>query len=245
METSIPEDNPEQNRSLSRYNLLHKRYADVFDFLILSIANMTNMAICTITLFDENDVFVVASNDDSIKKIWPLSRALQVASETGEANKNLFTHSIEKFEIKFYASFPIMDSNGSVMGSLNIFDNKKRVLTIAEKEILEKAIQQINRWIASKAKEQRLKKHDILFQLSNDLIGITTFEGEFIKLNSAFSMTMGWSDIEFQHSPFINFMHPDDYEKTVKVMRQLRAGKSINNFTNRYITKYNNIKYIE
>lgn len=245
MKTLNPKDNLEQKRLLKKFNTLKKRYADVFDFLIFSVSTMTDMPICTITLFEGNEVFVIATNDNSIEKIWPLSPAIKIESNNKVATLNLSPHSVEKFDIKFYKSFPILDPDSNILGSLNIFDDKERLLTDSENEILARSIKQINRWVASKAKEQRLKKHDNLFQLSNDLIGISTFEGTFIRLNPAFSKTLGWTDTELMESPFITFIHPEDVQETIDVLKKLRRGKSVVNFTNRYKTKNDGIKWIE
>lgn len=154
MKTLNPKDNLEQKRLLKKFNTLKKRYADVFDFLIFSVSTMTDMPICTITLFEGNEVFVIATNDNSIEKIWPLSPAIKIESNNKVATLNLSPHSVEKFDIKFYKSFPILDPDSNILGSLNIFDDKERLLTDSENEILARSIKQINRWVASKAKEQ-------------------------------------------------------------------------------------------
>ncbi len=245
MEQLNPKDRPEENRSIARYNTLQERYADVFDFLTFSVAQMTDMALCTITMFDNDKAFVVASNDDSIKKIWPLDKTLQIDSERSNSFLKQVPHSTEGVEVKFYKSLPIFDSSGTILGSLNIFDDKERVLTDSENKILERTIEQINKWVASKEKERRLKKHNRLFEFSNDLIGITTFEGSFIKINPAFSETLGWTDAEFMDNRFFHFIYEEDIDKTREIMKTLAEGKSIRNFTNRYYTKNNGIKWME
>lgn len=238
-----PENITEQNLSLNNSNTLKERYADVFDYLVFSISEIIGLATCTITLFDEDEAFVVATSDDSIEKTRPLSSAQKDILEKNKKLK-LAPHTVEKFEVKFYKSLPIID-NEIVLGNLNIFDDKERVLTDFENEFLQKSIQQIKRWIVSKGKELRLEKHDNLFQLSNDLIGICTFEGSFVKLNPAFSNTLGWTSEEFMESPFINFILEEDVKETTIVMQKLIRGRSVVNFTNRYNTKNDGIKWIE
>lgn len=245
METNDSKYSEVENRSVTRLETLNERYTDIFEFLIFSVSNMLDMPICTITIFDENEVFIVASNDTSIEKIWPLSSKIKIDSKTNGTTLNMSPHSIEKFEVKFFESFPILDSEGNLIGSLNIFDEKERILTDTENNILERSIQQVNRWVISKEKERRLKKYDNLFHLSNDLIGITTFDGNFVKLNPAFNKILGWTDEELMQSLFFNFIHPDDVDATLAIMRQLSQGKPVVNFTNRYYTKNNGIKWIE
>lgn len=245
MKTLTPKDSPEQKQSIKRLTTLNKRYANVFDFLIFSVSQMLDMPICTITLFDEDEVFVVATNDDSVGKIRPLSAAIKTNLESKDKVLNLAPHTVDKFEVKFHELLPIFDSNGIVLGSLNIFDDKERILIDSENKFLEESIKQISRWIVGKEKEERLSMNENLFPLSNDLIGIATFEGVFVKLNPAFSKILGWSNEELMESTFINFLHPDDVEKTIEALENLRMGKSVINFTNRYITKHTGSKWIE
>lgn len=245
MKTNNSKYNQEENPSINRLNTLNERYADVFDFLIFSVSTMIDMARCTITLFDGKEVFVVASNDNSIDKIWPLSPNMHINSETNGSTLNIPPHTIKKFEVKFSKSMPILDSEGKVLGSLNIFDDKERVLTETENKILRRSIQQVYKWVISKEKEQRLDRHDNLFQLSSDLIGIANFDGKYTKLNPAFSIALGRTEEELMDSPFIKYVHPEDIEETEVTMNKLYAGNSIHNFTNRYITEHNEIKWIE
>ncbi|MCM4167645.1 PAS domain-containing sensor histidine kinase [Arenibacter sp. H213] len=206
---------------------------------------MIGAPLCTITFFEGNEVFVVATNDASIEKIWPLTAALKLNIERKDNLLNLSPHPADKFEVKFYKCLPILDVNGLILGSLNIIDDKERDLTEFENNFLEKSIKQICRWVISKEKEYLLAKHDNLFELSNDLIGIVTFEGCFIKLNPSFSKTLGWSNKELLASPFTQFILKDDVKKTVRVMQNLMKGQSVINFTNRYKTKDGGIKWIE
>ncbi len=240
-----PKDSLEPNESINRLNALKKRYADVFDYLLFSVSEMVDIALCTITIVYEDEVFIVASTDSTIEKIWPLRVSTISNLEKKEKTLAMAPHTVESFEVKYYDSLPILDSSGLVLGSLNLFDNKERVLTKTENNFLEKSVLQINRWVISKEKEQRLRKHDTLFQLSNDLIGIANFEGVFIKLNPSFSKTLGWTSEELMESQFTDFIHEDDVEETVNIMQKLTTGRSVVNFTNRYKTKDGGIKWIE
>ena len=245
MEKLNPQDHFEEQESLDRYQTLHARYADVFDYLIFSVAQMTQMAACTISLAEKNKVYIIASNDNAIKRIWPINHSKNSVAEKNTNYTIGAPHPIEKFQVKFFDSFSILNSSGTVIGSLNIFDDKERTLTDAENQILERTIKQINRWVASKEKEQGLNRHNSLFQFSNDLIGIATFEGVFISINPAFSETLGWSDSEIMGDRFLKFVHEDDRTETQNVMKGLSRGEPLRNFTNRYYTKNNGIKWME
>ena len=231
-------NNSTPNNKTRRYNTLIARFGKEFDFLAFSVAKMTDVAVCTITLRDNGSTFIIASTDDSLERIFP-------SGDLPNQSATLPLHTVENREILFSLALPVKDSMGNVMGSLNVFDDKKRELNAPEMEILDRAAQQISRWTRSKGSEQNLKQYENLFQHSNDLIGIANFNGEFVRMNSAFSATLGWSEAELSSSPFMTFVHPDDKEETKEALAGLREGKPLFNFTNRYLTKHNGVKWLE
>lgn len=235
----------EQISTYSKLQAFQERYTDVFDYMLNSIAQILDMPICTITIVDEDDAFVIASTDANVEKIWPLSAAAKTALSKENTNLKLAPHTVSSFEPKFYKSLPFPGAEKPFLGCLNLFDNKERKLTETQNLFLENSIEQIKRWVISTDKERRLEKLDNLFHLSNDLIGIATFEGKFVKINPSITKTLGWTVEEFTELPFQNFIYKEDFAKTVKIMKNLFEGKSIVNFTNRYKTKNGGIKWIE
>ncbi|MCA9092781.1 MAG: PAS domain S-box protein [Planctomycetaceae bacterium] len=77
---------------------------------------------------------------------------------------------------------------------------------------------------------------DFFFNLSPDLFCIANHHGEFVRVNPNFSRVLGYSDEEILAVPFLNRIHPDDINKTVLAMQELREGKSVANFVNRFQT---------
>lgn len=63
---------------------------------------------------------------------------------------------------------------------------------------------------AVKLQEER----DLLFTQSIDLIGIAGTDGYFKTINPAFERTLGYTLEEILTTPYIEFIHPDDREKT-------------------------------
>lgn len=78
---------------------------------------------------------------------------------------------------------------------------------------------------------------DLLFELSNDLMSIVGVDGYFYDLNPAWSHTLGWSLDELKSRPLIEFVHPDDRERTTKEIERLGRGNTVHRFENRYRTK--------
>ncbi len=81
------------------------------------------------------------------------------------------------------------------------------------------------------------------FELSLDLFCIAGMDGFFRRLNSNFSRVLGYNDQDLLARPFMDFVHPDDHEKTVAAMSQLDEGKPVIRFHNRYLTAAGN--YLE
>jgi two-component system, sensor histidine kinase and response regulator len=78
---------------------------------------------------------------------------------------------------------------------------------------------------------------DRFFQLSNDLFGIATFDGYFVRVNPAWQTILGFTEDEVRASPFMDFVHPDDRESTLKAMSALTTGEHVFDFENRYRAK--------
>ncbi len=75
------------------------------------------------------------------------------------------------------------------------------------------------------------------FMLSNELLCIATTGGYFKTLNPAWQAALGYTSEELMAKPFLEFIHPDDRAATEDALEQLRQGKRITAFENRYRAK--------
>ncbi len=92
--------------------------------------------------------------------------------------------------------------------------------------------------------ENKLKDSDRIFENSIDMIGIAGFDGYFKVLNPSWSRTLGWSKEELLSKPWIEFVHPEDKESTIKQRTNLVNGQEVYQFQNRYICKDGGIKWL-
>jgi len=75
------------------------------------------------------------------------------------------------------------------------------------------------------------------FEICLDLLSIAGFDGYFKKVNQAWTRALGWSSAELLNQPSLDFVHPEDREKTLQSRSQLNEGKALTDFSNRYRCK--------
>ncbi len=94
-------------------------------------------------------------------------------------------------------------------------------------------------------RKQAVEDLERMFNLSGYMICIADIDGYFRKINPAFGQTLGYTDEEFLGRPFLEFVHPDDKEKTMAVIEEkLSAGVQVIGFENRYRCKDGSYKWL-
>ena len=78
---------------------------------------------------------------------------------------------------------------------------------------------------------------DRFFAVSIDMLCFLDFNGHFHRLNPAWERTLGWTVEELKARPFIEFVHPDDRERTLAQNAHVRSGGQALAFENRYRCK--------
>jgi diguanylate cyclase (GGDEF)-like protein/PAS domain S-box-containing protein len=91
-------------------------------------------------------------------------------------------------------------------------------------------------WLVARRRgaEERAQQ---FFDLSRDMLCTANAEGYFVELNAAWGQTLGYSRGELRSRPFIEFVHPDDRERTVAQTARLFEGEDAVQFENRYLAK--------
>ena len=84
-----------------------------------------------------------------------------------------------------------------------------------------------------------------LYDLSMELLCVASTDGYFIHTNPAFSHLLGFSEEELKSKPIIEFIHPDDVDKTIAELGTLSEGHDTIGFENRYITKSGGLKCLQ
>jgi two-component system, cell cycle sensor histidine kinase and response regulator CckA len=87
-------------------------------------------------------------------------------------------------------------------------------------------------------------ERELLFKLSMDMLCVAGFDGFFKQVNPAWTRTLGWTTEELLSRPWMEFVHPDDLDKTALTGSKLMAGESIYGFENRYACKDGSYRWI-
>ena len=90
---------------------------------------------------------------------------------------------------------------------------------------------QIGQFIERRRAEEEL---DHFFSLSLDLLCLAGFDGYFKRLNPSWPRTLGFTDAELRAKPFVEFVHPDDREATVREASKVQRGGHAIHFENRF-----------
>lgn len=115
---------------------------------------------------------------------------------------------------------PILDESGNLMAALLTMEN------ITERK-------------------KQMEELEGFFTVNLDLLCIADMEGHFIKTNKAWNHILGYSSEELNGMKFLEFIHPDDMQATLKAMSNLSEGEDVLNFSNRYRCKDGTYRYIE
>lgn len=89
------------------------------------------------------------------------------------------------------------------------------------------------------------KMQETFFNVPNLMFCIAGNDGYFKKLNHTWELIVGYSVQELLASPFLNFVHPDDKERTFSEVAAISKGSTSFHFKNRYRCKDGNYKWIE
>ena len=84
-----------------------------------------------------------------------------------------------------------------------------------------------------------------LFDVSLDLLCIAGFDGYFKRVNPAFERTLGYTIAELLSRPFLDFIHPEDRDRTVAAVETLDRGTDVIQFENRYLRKDGSVRWLE
>ena len=160
---------------------------------------------------------------------YPLLRAL-AQGETSAGEEYLYHRGDDTLGWIQMTAAPIRDANGRITGGVVSVDD------IGARKSAEAALRRLNETLEATVAE-RTRELDRAWRYARDLICVIRFDGSFLRLNPAWTATLGWVVDEMVDRPFMEFIHPDDRERTAAAMEGLTRGDSVTSFENRYLDR--------
>ena len=153
--------------------------------------------------------------------------------------------------IRFYAGHPITTFDGQKIGTLCLMDQKPRRFTDQQRQqlgdltrMLESELHRVQLVPLQSAVATAQEEMRKFFSLSLDMLCIATLEGYFKKLNPAWEATLGWTISDLTGRPYVEFVHPEDRERTLSEARLLGKGNITVAFENRYRCKDGSYRHL-
>ncbi len=86
---------------------------------------------------------------------------------------------------------------------------------------------------------------DRFFTLSLELLCVAGTDGFLKRINPVWETTLGWTNEELKSRPFVDFVHPDDRERTITALQERTAGKPVIGFESRFRCKDGSHRWFE
>jgi PAS domain S-box-containing protein len=93
-----------------------------------------------------------------------------------------------------------------------------------------------------KVAEEELEQ---FFNITLDLLCIANTDGYFLRLNPAWERNLGYSREELTAKRFLDFVHPDDLDRTHEAVSTLASQQRVIHFENRYRCKDGTYRWLE
>jgi len=97
----------------------------------------------------------------------------------------------------------------------------------------EEALRVLNERLEAEIAE-RIRERDRIWQVSEDLLGVSNFEGYFTSINPAWTALLGWREDEIKRMHVSELRHPDDAEHSMAGRRRLAEGVPTVRMENRF-----------
>ena len=111
--------------------------------------------------------------------------------------------------------------------------------------IFSKLLEQISLHLGVEIRRKQMEQElNQIFNFAPDIICTAGMDGYFKKINPAMRALTEYTEDELLSTPFFQFIHPADLEKSISEIDSLRTGKTTVNFEVRLITKPGKIKWL-
>jgi PAS domain S-box-containing protein len=106
-------------------------------------------------------------------------------------------------------------------------------------------VQRRRKEVVEASLRQKTEELDQFFNVNLDLLCIANTDGNFQRLNPAAERILGYTRQELMATPFLDFVHPDDLDKTRKAVSTLASQQKVFSFENRYRCKDGTYRWLQ
>lgn len=111
------------------------------------------------------------------------------------------------------------------------------------RQAAERELRQLKEKLETEVQE-RTRERDRIWNVSEDLLGVSTFAGHFVSINPAWIRLLGWSDAEIKRMHVSELRHPDDAAAAIAGRAQLAQGVGTVRMENRFRHKDGSWRWI-
>ena len=149
--------------------------------------------------------------------------------------------------IRFYAGCPLSGPRGELLGTLCLISPEPRIFVAADVAALQDVAAWAGREVNQAMYQDALaaaREGERFFNYSPDLFHLASFEGRFLKVNPAYTHTLGWREAELLATPIKDLIHPDDRGSAREGTERLAHGETILKFKHRLRHKDGSFRWI-
>jgi PAS domain S-box-containing protein len=132
---------------------------------------------------------------------------------------------------------PLKGPEGKIIGISVVAEE------ITERKRAGAALRELNETLERRIKEETLERLQI-WNVCQDLLVITDLEGKFLKVNPAWTTTLGWHESELLGKSSQWMLHPDDRKQALAETERLAAGQILHRFGVRFREKNGSYRWL-
>jgi PAS domain S-box-containing protein len=190
--------------------------------------------------YDMDEQILTFKSGEGLPGITLKSGKAQFWKNIDERKSFIRRRAAKKAGFKTAYGIPVRHDN-EVMGVLLLGGAEDLKKPHYFKPILEDIGDFLGEEIHRKRLEEELTR---IFSAAPDIICVADFNGNYRKVNPAMSELLEYSEKELLSTNIVDFVHPDDKEKTREELKALRRGEGKNYFENRYMTRSGKIIWL-
>ena len=132
---------------------------------------------------------------------------------------------------------PLKGPEGKIIGISVVAEE------ITERKRAGAALRELNETLERRIEEETQERLQI-WNVCQDLLVITDLEGKFLKVNPAWTTTLGWHEFELLGKSSQWMLHPDDRKQALAETERLAAGQILHRFGVRFREKNGSYRWL-